>query len=187
LPVGGALPPALGSFCGDSSSNSSGGTVTEPEPPPPQKLPKAGGNAPPTGKALYHPDGLMMAVDPSADLSQTEMEEVLQLLRSRASPTGGQATRRPSLKDDHQPPFYPSQDLLAQEKSRRPSLDEIFDPFGRYSIGKICEMFCIIYTKLNESADEHVLSVGRKSFPPQVAQVYRAEISSPSPSGETPI
>ncbi len=60
------------------------------------------------------------------DLSQSEMEEVLVMLRSRASPTG----RRPSLKDD--PATFLSQEMLPaqQAKSRRSSVDEIFDPSG---------------------------------------------------------
>ncbi len=53
-------------------------------------------------------------------LSQAEMEEVLELLKARASPSiAAAAGRRPSLKDE--------QDAA---KSRRSSLDEIFDPVG---------------------------------------------------------
>jgi hypothetical protein len=164
----------------DSSSNSSG--PAEPEPPPQKLLLKAGGNPTGGGKSIY-PDGLA-AVDP--DLSQSEMEEVLQLLRSRASPTGPAATRRPSLKDDHyQPPCFPSPDLLLgfqQEKSRRPSLDEIFDPYGKGE--KSAKILHCFLCQVEGSADKHVFPLGRKSFPPQVAQVYRAEVSSPSPSGK---
>jgi hypothetical protein len=50
------------------------------------------------------------------------MEEVLELLKARASPsTAAAAGRRPSLKDEQ---------LQDAGKSRRSSLDEIFDPVG---------------------------------------------------------
>ncbi len=56
-------------------------------------------------------------------LSQAEMEEVLELLKARASPSTA-AGRRPSLKDEQ---LQQQQDAA---KSRRSSLDEIFDPVG---------------------------------------------------------
>ena len=108
----------------DSSSCSSG--LAEE---PPQKLLKAANNNINNSKAFYQEEQLG---DPSSDLSQSEMEEVLQLLtRSRASPISQKEVRRPSLKEEQA--FFPSpQDLLClqQGKSRRPSLDEIFDPLG---------------------------------------------------------
>jgi hypothetical protein len=58
-------------------------------------------------------------------LSQAEMEEVLELLKARASPsTAAAAGRRPSLKDEQ---LQQQQDA---GKSRRSSLDEIIDPVG---------------------------------------------------------
>jgi len=56
------------------------------------------------------------------DLSQSEMDEVLHTLRSRNSPISQSKERRPSVKEDN------IEELILCSKSRRSSLEEIFDP-----------------------------------------------------------
>jgi hypothetical protein len=87
----------------NNSSCSSGGNLSES-----QRLCKAGGKGGGEGRGL----------------SQAEMEEVLELLKARASPAAA-AGRRPSLKDEQL-----QQQQQDAGKSRRSSLDEIFDPVG---------------------------------------------------------
>jgi hypothetical protein len=89
----------------NNSSCSSGGNLSES-----QRLCKAGKGGGEGGRGL----------------SQAEMEEVLELLKARASPsTAAAAGRRPSLKDEQL-----QQQQQDAGKSRRSSLDEIFDPVG---------------------------------------------------------
>ncbi len=88
----------------NSSCSSGGGNLSES-----QRLCKAGKSGGLEGRGL----------------SQAEMEEVLELLKARASPsTAAAAGRRPSLKDEQ------LQQQQEAGKSRRSSLDEIFDPVG---------------------------------------------------------
>eukprot|EP00092_Neocalanus_flemingeri_P012089 GFUD01013033.1.p1 GENE.GFUD01013033.1~~GFUD01013033.1.p1 ORF type:complete len:1150 (+),score=174.33 GFUD01013033.1:469-3918(+) len=69
------------------------------------------------------------------DLSQSEMDDVLHTLRSRNSPISQSKERRPSIKEDN------IDELIFCSKSRRSSLEEIFDPQHMKQEPKVSQVF----------------------------------------------